>query len=344
MTAGAPSAAAPRRLLLVRTSALGDIVHALPTLTALRRAFPTARIGWVVDESFAGLLAGHESIDELLVVPLRRWRAGGRGRARELGGFLRRLRGFRADVALDLMGNHKAGLLALASGAPRRIGLRRGDRREPSSALWLTEAVPPRGAHAVERMLSTLAPLGLESPGIDFAPEALACGRGDGPPGPYVYLHPGAAWGNKRYPAAHWGAVAALVAARREVEVLVGAGPGEEDLAEVAVAASAGAARRHDARTLEELARVVRGARVVAAGDTGALHLAAALGRAVVAVHGPTDPERHGPWSAPDAVLVHRLPCSFCHRRMEEAKSCLLAIPPHAVAEQILVRLGPAVD
>jgi lipopolysaccharide heptosyltransferase I len=332
----------PARILLVRTSALGDVVHALPVLAAVRRRFPSAAIGWVVDESFAPLLEGHAFLDRVFPVPLRRWRRrdGGR-RARELAAFARALRGFRADVALDLMGNHKAALLARLSGAPRRIGLRRPERREPSSALWLNETVASDGVHAVERMLAVATPLGVDAAPVDFAPEALACGRDEAASGDFVFLHPGAAWGNKRYPPERWGRVAELVAAGSGLEVRVGAGPGEAELAERIVAASRGAARRHDAPSLAGLAGAVRSARLVLAGDTGALHLARALGRPLVAVHGPTDPSRHGPFGAlADAVWVE-LPCSFCHRRMDEAKPCLLRIEPETIAARALSALAP---
>jgi heptosyltransferase I len=334
------------RVLLVRTSALGDVVLALPVLAALRRHLPAARIGWTVDETFAPLLEGHALLDELFPVPLRRWRRGGRGRARELAGFARRLRAFRADVVLDLMGNHKGALLARLAGAPRRIGAVRAERREPTSALWLNERVVTGAGHSVERGLALLAALGLpvDAAGADFAPDAIACGCDAIPSGDYLYLHPGAAWGNKRYPAGGWGEVASRLADAVSVRVLVGAGPGEEALAEEVVLASRGAASLHPAPDLAALAGVLRGARLVLAGDTGPLHLARAFDRPVIAVHGPTDPRLHGPWDAPGAIVVHPLPCSYCHRRMDEAKPCLIAIAPREIAERAAAKLvSPAV-
>lgn len=326
-------------ILIVRTSALGDVVHALPVLAALRRHRPAARLGWVVDEAFAPLLAGHALLDEVVAVPLRRWRRSSRGRARELGRFLRRLRAFRAELAIDLMGNHKGALLALASGAPRRLGARRRDRREPSSALWLNERRPVPPGHAVERGLALLDALGLPAEPADFAPAALACGRDEIAPRGHVFLHPGAAWGNKRYPPEAWGEVAERVASATGLTVRVGAAPGEESLAAAVVAASRGAAEMHAAPTLGALAAALRGARLVLAGDTGAVHLAHALGVPVLAVHGPTDPALHGPWGAPERALFRRLPCSFCHVRMDEPKACLLGVEPALVASRALAAL-----
>jgi len=326
------------RILLVRTSALGDIVQALPVLSALRRRLPGAAIAWVVDESFAPLLDGHELLDRILPVPLRRWRRSPAGRAREAVRFLGDLRRFRADVALDLMGNHKGALIALASGARRRIGLRRADRREPSSAAWLNELVTATGDHAVERMLAVARPLGIDQQ-VDFAPSALPRGGRAPAESAYVFLHPGAAWGNKRYPPERWGAVAARLHTATGVEILVGAAPGEEVLADAVVAASGGTARRFDAPTLSSLTAVLRGARLVLAADTGAAHLARALERPTVTVHGPTDPARHGVWGEANWTLVRRLPCSFCHRRMNEAKPCLLGISPESIVETVARRL-----
>jgi lipopolysaccharide heptosyltransferase I len=336
------SASPPARILLVRTSALGDIVHALPVLTALRRGFPSARIGWAVDEAFAPLLAGHRLLDELFTAPLRRARRRGSraAGAREALRFLSRVRRFRPELALDLMGNHKGALIAFASGAPLRIGARRSDRREPASALWINRATPvAAAAHAVERGLALLEATGLAGAAADFSPEALRCGEEHATGAPQIYIHPGAAWGNKRYPPAQWGRVARLLRERAGVPIRVGSAPGEEHLADAVVAASAGSASRLDLPTLPHLAGALRDAVLVLAGDTGPLHLARALGRPVVGVYGPTDPALHGPYAAPEAALAVRLACSFCHRRMDDAKACLGAIPPEAIVERALAQL-----
>jgi heptosyltransferase-1 len=158
------AAAAPRAILLLRTSALGDVVHSLPVAAALRAAFSEARIAWVVEEPFAPLVASHPAVDEAIPIALRRWRRAPLAATtrREVGAFVRRLRGFGADVALDLMGNHKGGILALVSGAPVRAGAGRRHRREPSSALWLNRHVAPQGDHAVDRTLSLVRLLGVD--------------------------------------------------------------------------------------------------------------------------------------------------------------------------------------
>jgi heptosyltransferase-1 len=324
------------RILIVRTSALGDVVHALPVLTALRRHLPEARIGWVVEEGMAPVLAGHPDLDELLVVRFRRWRRPSRGGLRELRGFLSSLHRFSPEVVLDLMGNHKAGLISALTLADRRLGFARRHRREPSSAVWISQPVVPRGAHAVDRMLSLLDALGLPPEPADFGGEKLFRGRPAIEPealaAPFVLLHPGAGWANKRYPPDWWGQAARLIHGETRLPTRVAAAPGEEALAAAVEAAGGGAARSVPAPDLQALAQLIRRARLVLGGDSGPVHLAHALGAPVLMLMGPTDPERHGPYAAPENVLYKRLPCSFCYQRLEEIKACLLEIPPHRVA------------
>ncbi|HEX6199141.1 MAG TPA: lipopolysaccharide heptosyltransferase I [Thermoanaerobaculia bacterium] len=337
-------------VLLVRTSALGDVVHCLPVLTALRRHLPEARIGWVVDRAFAPLLEGHPDLDEVLPVGLRAWRgrALAAGTRREARAFLRRLRAFRADVALDLMGNHKAGVLARLSGARRRIGPARAGRREPSSALWVNETAPARGVHAVERALAVLSPLGVPAEPADFGGARLpgeAPAGTAGEPAPaaprFALLHPGAGWGSKVYPAERWAEVARGLAQRAGVETRVALSPSPAERAAAAriVELAAGAAATAEVAELPALVAWSRRASLVLGGDTGPVHLAHAVGTPVVCVMGPTDPARHGPYGAPERALARPLPCSYCYRRFPSTKACLLEIEPRDVVERAVYML-----
>ena len=329
------------RILIVKTSALGDVVHALPVLGALRRHVPAARIAWVVEEWIAPMLAGHPDLDEVIPVRLGAWRKRPFAAATLHG--LSRLRSqissFAPEVALDLMGNHKAGALAALSFADRRIGLSRPFRREPSSAIWINEGVPlpeGRSVHAVDRMLAVLRGLGLPEEPADFQPEKiLAAPRiaeaAPGMAGRFALLHPGAGGGNKRYPARGWGEALATLHKETGLASRVASGPGDEALALEIVQASEGAARPVPAE-IPAFAALARRAEIVLGGDSGPTHLAHALGRPVLMVMGPTDPLLHGPYGAPHLALAKRLPCSFCHRRFAEVKACLLEIAPREIA------------
>ncbi|HYU32249.1 MAG TPA: glycosyltransferase family 9 protein [Thermoanaerobaculia bacterium] len=335
------------RILIVRTSALGDVVHALPVLTALRRHFPRARIGWVIEEAMAPVLAGHPDLDEAIVGRLRHWgkEPFSRRTVRELGAFFSALDRFAPDVTLDLMGNHKAGAISALTLCDRRIGAARSSRREPSSAVWISEPVVPRGVHAVDRMLSLLDGLGLPPEPADFGPDKIF--RGDASRAvlelhaePFVLIHPGAGWANKVYPPERWGEVARRLREAAGLPALVAMAHGEDKLALAVEAASGGAARAVAAPDLPALAALLRRARLVLGGDSGPTHLAHALGTPVLMVLGPTDPERNGPYGAPERAIWRRLPCSFCHRRFAETKACLLEIPADRVAEQAVETLG----
>ena len=237
------------------------------------------------------------------------------------------------------MGNHKAGVIAALSLAGRRIGFARGHRREPSSARLDQPAGraardPRRGPHAVapRRPGSAAEP-------ADFGPAKLfreepAAAREllAAHPEPFALLHPGAGWANKRYPPAWWGKATRLLQAETGLPTWVAAARGEEGLAAEVAAASGGAARAVPAGDLPTLAALIRRARLMLGGDSGPSHLARALGTPLVMVMGPTDPERHGPYGAPETAVFKRLPCSFCYQRLAETKACLLEVPPRWVA------------
>jgi len=336
------------RILLVRTSALGDIVHCLPVLAALRRQLPEARIGWVAEAAFATLLDDHRLLDTVIPVGLRPWRRAPLSATTlaGLGRFVHQLRSFRADVVIDLMGNHKAGTIARLSGASRRIGAGRGDRRESSSAVWINEATRTPRTHVVDRALDLLEALELSCEPVDFAPDALCPSATEAPAdlssGEYVVVQAGAGWGNKRYPAERWGRIAAELHAATGLDVLAVHGPGEEALAAAVASASGGKAQPHADRDLPGLVATLRHAALAVGGDTGPIHLAHALGTPVVCLLGPTDPSRNGPYGAPEASLAHQLPCSYCHQRFTETKICLLDISPEEVVQRCLLALDHA--
>ena len=291
----------------------------------------------------APLLAGHPDLDELLVVSLRTWRRQlHRGSTwAAMRDFFVGLERFAPELVLDLMGNHKAGALAALTLADRRVGVAPRFRREPSSSIWINEPVIPQGEHSVDRALAVLDALDLPREPADFGGGKLlreepieARDRLASTEDQRALIQPGAGWGNKRYPPERWGQAAHLLERDLGLRSWVAAGPGEENLANEVVAASRGSAEAIVAPTLAYLATFLRHSRLVIGGDTGPVHLAHALETPVLCLMGPTAPETNGPYGDKEAALWRQLPCSFCHKRFDEAKLCLTDIQPAEIAER----------
>jgi ADP-heptose:LPS heptosyltransferase len=250
----------------------------------------------------------------------------------------RALRARRYDVALDFQGLWKSAAWARLSGARRVVGFAGRWRRESPSALLVGERVelPSEAVHVIDKNLALLRPLGIDALGLrEFPlPEAPASAeRVDRVlPGlvrePFAILNPGGGWASKLWPPESFGAVA-LGLRERGLSSVVTWGPGEEALADRVVAASSGAAVRCFATSLLDYVALARRARLVVAGDTGTLHLACAVGTPVVALFGPTDPARNGPFSPRDEVVRRVPPCAPCHRRVCPRHEGIMATIPH---------------
>jgi ADP-heptose:LPS heptosyltransferase len=294
------------RFLIVRLGALGDIVHAIPVAAALRRAFPTARIDWLVSGKHRDILDLVPVIDRSLAVKDR----GGRGGGESLFETIRGLRETRYDVALDLQADQIRGHRA-AVGAARVIGFNGRYARESLARLFYTDVHDPGGEgiyapsetrHVVEINLGLLAPLGItdtatEFP-IDARESAIARTMTEQTGGRYALLNPGAAWPNKRWPPARLAALAAALRERRGLPSVIIWGPGEYELAEDVVTLAGGAAILSPQTAIADVVALARGAAAAGVGDTGPTHLAAAVGTPLVGIYGPTRPERNGPGCA----------------------------------------------
>jgi lipopolysaccharide heptosyltransferase I len=299
------------RVAIVKLSSLGDVVHALPVAHALRRRLPDAHLTWIVEARESAILRGHPDLDGVLPVDTRRWRrlvrrpAGAREVWAGLGRLRERIRAAHFDVAIDLQGLVKSGLLTLSTGAPFRIGFARSHCREPLNALFTTRRVtpPPGAVHVVDQYLSVLAPLGVEPappvfhlpapPEAEWRVERFLSEQGVKPHDRLVALNPGAGRPAKRWPVGHFRGLAERLVVEAGVRVLVLWGPDEEGMARAVARADAILA---PATTLPELGALLRRSRLVVGSDTGPLHLAAALGTPCVGLYGPTRPERNGPY------------------------------------------------
>ena len=334
---------------------MGDILHALPAVTALRQAHPEWVIDWVVEPRWRALLAAEGSaergpaqplVDRLHLAPTKDWRRAPLSpkTISEIKALRQALRAGGYDAVLDLQGAIRSAVVGRMAGSPRLIG--EAEPRERMARWLFTERVSTRGAHVIEQDVElasavagdTLTPAAPWLP-VDAASEAwsdqilppAATPRA-------VLISPGAGWGAKRWPAERYAAVAQGLI-ERGCRVLVNAGPGEEGLAEL-IAGQTGGSATPLACSLAQLIALTRRLALAIAGDTGPLHLACALGRPVVGIYGPTDPARNGPFGTQFKVL--RSPHSRRdHTRYQTPEAGLLTIQPEDVLRAATVLLYP---
>ena len=339
----APDDGRVERLLIVRLSAMGDVIHTLPAAQALREAYPDAMIGWLIEERWAELLcapgaprrgarsAQRPLVDWVHTVNLKGWRKSlfSLHGLEPIARVWNDVRAAGYQVAIDLQGAIRSAVLARWSGAPVVYGTR--EPRESAAALWYTRQVTTRGKHVIEQGLSVVESLvgkKLAVPAAQFPRDAgtekrIEARLREFGIEKFAILNPGAGWGAKQWPAERYGQVARALA-KCGVYSVVNYGPGEEELARAAETASEGAARGFQC-SISELIALTRLAKLFIGGDTGPLHLAAALRIPVVAIFGPTDPARNGPYGTRSVVL--RNPSSMTtHTRNPRTDEGMLGI------------------
>jgi len=299
------------KILVVKPSSLGDIIHALPTVRILRRAFPQADIAWLINENFAPILDGCPVISR--VIPFARHRYTTPHGIAELGRLIAALHRERFDWAIDLQCLLRSSLITLATGARRRTGL--SDGREGSTSFYNELIkVPAPHMHAVDRYLMLPRQLGIQVDRVDFplAPDPRGAKAG---PEKLILVNPGARWPTKRWPAPRFGELLARLAALWPDHRLAIIGSPDERITAEAIAAAAHAPVEMLAgrTTLPQLVDLMRRAALLISNDSGPMHLAVAVGTPVVAIFGPTNPRQTGPYpGAAHAVLRVSLPCSPC--------------------------------
>jgi len=297
------------RLLIVRLSSFGDVIHALPLAANAKRA--GAEVAWLVEPAYRGVLEGNPDVARVFVADTKRWRRRpfSPGTASDLARLGRALREFAPDRTLDAQGLWKSALLARAAGAPV-IGFAAADRKEPTSALLCDEPVRPLpGGHVVDRNLALAEAAGI--PISHRSPDAAYLLRRPSPeadsfladqPTPFAVYHPGAGRPEKTWGEARFAALAELLSADAGLSPVVSWGPGDEERA-LRMAELLPGARVLPLLPAEGLARVAARASLFVAGDTGPLHLADALGVPTLALFGPTDPARNGPYRRPRSAV-----------------------------------------
>ncbi|MGB9242324.1 MAG: glycosyltransferase family 9 protein [Candidatus Acidiferrales bacterium] len=329
------------RFLLVRLSSLGDVIHALPAASALRDAFPEARIDWVIDARWQRLLEGNPDLNEVIAFD--------RKQAGALSSLIRKLRAAQYTCAIDFQGLYKSALLALASGAPRRIGFQSSYAREGLVAGFYTDRLNPRGPHKVDhnRTLVERAGAQLGPPRFPLAirpddDELVTRELQNRGVTDFYVLNPGGGWLSKCWPAERYGELHRKLAERHGWRGIVSFGPGEDRLASELISAAGSTPPLEIPLALGPLMALLRRAKFMVSADTGPLHLASALGTPVVGLFGPTDPARNGPFSPGDISVRNPRHSITTYARGASYSPAMLSITLDQVVDAVELRMRRA--
>lgn len=330
----------PSKILIVRLSAVGDVIQSVPVACALRRHYPDAHISWIVQRGAAPLLKGHPAIDELITTPKISIR-----RPSELSMALRKVRAVNPDISIDIQGLLKTSILAFRSGAAKRIGFQHSEFEGRECSTWLNNIiVTPKHKQVVLRNLELLGPLGCTDPIVEYNfPETEADSQyaddlqttlfhGS----PFGIINVGAGWVSKLWPSERYGAVAKHLFRKHGLPTLVVWGtPAEEVIAREVVAYGTSSAKLAPFTTLTQLRSILKRGKIFVGSDTGPMHLSSALGTPTVAMIGPMPGERVGPIGPFDRCVQNlRLATENRHERRESMEP-MLSISPELVFEAI---------
>ena len=331
------------KILIVKLSAIGDVIHALPVAGALKECFPQSRITWVVEKPAYDLVTNNPHIDEIIIFNKPKFKSF-RGLMDNAPPFVRQLRAGHYDLSLDLQGLFKSAAIGYSSGAPQRLVY--CNTRELSHLLARRVCGPHTGGHIVEQYLDVVRDLGCQVgeaqwvfPLTDEEQSSTASVVGQAGfslDDPYVILAPGANWPNKRWPVANFAAIVDWLASHGIQSVIVG-GAGDQRMAQAIIDGAAATPLSIVGKTsLKQLACITGRARALIGGDTGPMHLAAALKIPVVALMGPTDIPRNGPYGQARNALATSHTCHGCWKRAcPKGLDCLAGITVDAVKSKL---------
>lgn len=338
-----------RKVLIVKLSAIGDVIHALPVSYAIKEAYPNAEITWVVEPPAYELLTMNPCVDRVLVFHKKEFRS--------VGGFLRRILPFRReiqrehyDAVLDLQGLFKSAAIAYLAKAPVKLGM--CDMREGSDRVSRPVVGPHANGHIVERYLDVARALGCPVKKVSFPLEVperetaiaqqLFRQEGAHMENPYAALPVGANWPNKRWPAASFARLGDWLYRQKIVPVLLGGGPVDaQRAAEIAAQMEIPPVSLVGRTNFAQLTAVLRHAAVTVGGDTGPVHLSAAVGTRTIMLMGPTDANRNGPYGQPENAVEVGSSCKGCWKRAcPKGLDCLAAIAPEQIEQKISMLLG----
>jgi len=338
------------RFLIVRLSSIGDIVHALPAAAALAESFPQAQVDWVVEKRYALLLEGNPHLHRIVELDTLGWRGHLTSSATcyEIRNGVSELRRTPYDAALDFQGLWKSAVVAWLSRAQERIGFAERWLREPSAAVLYTQRIsPPERVHVVEENLALVERLGARAQRWQFPlpwneeDDAYVDGQLTALDSEnFVIMNPGGGWRSKCWPPENYAALIRQLAGIRHDQILLTGSPAEEPMIRGILQSPAAQRARYIPTTLVQFIALAERARLFIGGDTGPLHLAAAVGAPIVGIYGPTDPVRNGPFAADDIALSNQGPIS--HTRRGANPAYLSGISVASVVAAVEERLARA--
>lgn len=320
----------PGKILVVKPSSLGDIVHSLPFLNSLRTCYPAAEIHWVIAKGFEGLLEGHPMINKLWIIKKDSWTKLNRAKDTidEIRSLFSALKKEGYDLVVDLQGLLRSGIITSATGAPVRVGFK--EAREGSRFFYTHKVAGGKGIHAVDRYLKIAEFLGCDTSNIafPFPLHQFPAAGNEHLFHDYAVIVPGARWRTKRWLPEQFGKLASLLPLH---SIIVGS-KSDMHIADEIVALSDNKALSLAGETnLQELIEIVRGAKFMISNDSGPMHIAAALGVPVYSIFGPTDPLRTGPYGKGHTIIRGGVSCAPCFKRKCNDMECMKNIS----AEQV---------
>jgi heptosyltransferase-1 len=329
---------ADEKFLIVKLSSLGDIIHALPVLAALRDTFLRARIDWLVEKRWQPLLEGNPDLNETIVL--------NGTSVREFFRCAKRLREENYTAVIDVQSLYRSAILAWRTPAAKHIGFAWRNAREHPASLFYSQRVKTKSIHIVDqnralaeaagaRMDPARFPLFVSSDSQGTIAQLLRSSSMER----YIVLSPGGGWRYKRWPPERFGELALRLWEAHHYRVIINCGPGESVLGEVALGHAGIAMPIMVQYDLPELKALLMRADLVVAPDSGPLHLAAALGTPVVGLYGPTDPARNGPYGGRDIVIRNAGEEDTTHDREDYDSDAMLSITVDQVFAAVEQRL-----
>lgn len=314
----------PKKILVIKPSSLGDIVHGLPFLNAVKDTFPSAEIHWVVAKGLEGLLENHPMVKRLWVINKDQWKNLKKIKetASELKNLFKKLEDESYDIVIDLQGLLRSGLLTYTTHAPIRIGFK--EAREGSSLFYTHKIKGGRGIHAVDRYLKIASAIGCEVEDVKFPmpliKESENVKKLKENIGDYAVLVPGARWRTKRWRPASFGRLASML----DIKTVIVGSASDAEIAKGIEFCSGGKALSIAGDTnIKELISIIRNAMYVVTNDSGPMHIAAAFGIPVVAIFGPTNPVRTGPYGMKHIIVKSDIECAPCYKKNCKGMRCM---------------------